>query len=127
MEMTNAEIVRDYRSAKDKKEQIKILSELNCVPVPKIVEILKEAGEKVDGRLANGGDRKSHERTTKEPQKSNLPKCPDIVKAYISQQIAALEDEQASVQKEIDSLTEAINKIVNSKKELQAFLVGVSE
>lgn len=47
--MTNAEIVSDYRQAKNKRTQIKILAELNTVDVCVIKEILREAGEKLPG------------------------------------------------------------------------------
>lgn len=44
MEMTDLEILRSYRQAKKKKEQITILSELNCCSKEKIIEILKNNG-----------------------------------------------------------------------------------
>lgn len=48
MTMTNGEILRDYRGAKDKKAQVKILAELNACSVQQIKEILISEG--VDGR-----------------------------------------------------------------------------
>ena len=47
MEMTNKEIVRSYRQAKDRRKQIRILSELNAVKQSVIAEILRTAGETV--------------------------------------------------------------------------------
>lgn len=44
MEMTNEEILRSYRQAKDPREQITILSELNLCGTARIVEILTEGG-----------------------------------------------------------------------------------
>lgn len=44
MEMTNEEIVRSYRQAKDPREQITILSELNLCGTARIIEILIEGG-----------------------------------------------------------------------------------
>ena len=44
MEMTNEEIVRMYLMAKDKREQIGILADLNCCKKEKIREILIDAG-----------------------------------------------------------------------------------
>lgn len=45
MTMTNAEIVADYRQAKDKRPQIKILADLNATGMSVIKEILRDAGE----------------------------------------------------------------------------------
>jgi len=44
MQMTNDEIIRSYRTAKDKKKQIVILSQLNTCSKNEIVQILKDAG-----------------------------------------------------------------------------------
>ena len=49
MEMTKNEIFTSWREAKDKKEQVKVLADLNCTTQEHIVEILKEQG--ADGRL----------------------------------------------------------------------------
>ena len=49
MQMTEGEIFRSYKEAKNPKEQIKVLAELNAVPKEIIVDILKKQG--VDGRL----------------------------------------------------------------------------
>lgn len=49
MEMTNADILRSWEEARDKKNQVKVLADLNCTTQEHIVLILKEAG--VDGRL----------------------------------------------------------------------------
>ena len=45
MEMDNGEIVRNYRAAKNKNEQIKILADLNAYSSQEILDILTEAGE----------------------------------------------------------------------------------
>lgn len=55
MTMTNEEIARDYKLAKDGLKQAKILAELNQCTKEKIVEILQEQGVKVDGRLLQKG------------------------------------------------------------------------
>ena len=59
MTMTNEEIARDYRQAKDGLTQAKILAELNQCSKEKIVEILQEQGVKVDGRLLQKGKPKA--------------------------------------------------------------------
>lgn len=44
MQMNNAEIVKSYREAKDKKKQVSILAELNACEKEKIISILKDGG-----------------------------------------------------------------------------------
>lgn len=44
MQMTNGEIVASYRQAKNKKEQVKILAELNACKIEEITKILVEGG-----------------------------------------------------------------------------------
>lgn len=45
MTMTNAEIVADYRQARNKRAQIGILADLNSTDAGTIMDILREAGE----------------------------------------------------------------------------------
>lgn len=47
MQMTEAEIVKSYQKADKKREQIKILSELNACPKQTIRDILEKHGEEV--------------------------------------------------------------------------------
>lgn len=47
MQMTENEIVRNYRAAKNKTEQINILKDLNCCSKEEIIDILKRNGEKM--------------------------------------------------------------------------------
>lgn len=55
MTMSNEEIAREYRTAKDRLKQAKILADLNQCSKEKIVDILLEQGETVDGRLLRKG------------------------------------------------------------------------
>lgn len=52
LQMSKDEIVVRYRQAKNRAEQITILSELNACSVDEIIDVLKEAG--VDGRELGG-------------------------------------------------------------------------
>lgn len=54
MQMTEGEILSSYRQAKEKGKQIKILSELNAVPVRQIEEVLTKAGYLKDGKPRKG-------------------------------------------------------------------------
>ena len=75
MTMTNEEIARDYRAAKDGLKQAKILAELNQCSKDKIVEILLEQGEKVDGRLLQKG--KPHTSPKPKPEAEAVPAAPE--------------------------------------------------
>lgn len=44
MEMSNEEIVRRYRQAKNKRQQVNILAQLNCCKKDEIIEVLKQEG-----------------------------------------------------------------------------------
>ena len=58
MQMTTDEILRDYRAAKSKQNQIGVLADLNCCKARDIVNILLEAGEHVPGNFLPGQKRK---------------------------------------------------------------------
>ncbi len=47
MEMTEREICREYRAAKDKKRQVGILADCNCTDREEILAILSRGGEKL--------------------------------------------------------------------------------
>ena len=49
--MTENEILREYREAKDRREQVQILADLNCCGRGEIAEFLQKCGEEVDKRL----------------------------------------------------------------------------
>ena len=50
MEMSIEDIRKEYRTAKDRKEQIKILAQLNETTPRTILELLRDEGEAVDMR-----------------------------------------------------------------------------
>lgn len=50
MQMTDHEILSSYSQAKDQKEQIKILADLNCTSVWEMREYLVSLGAQIDGR-----------------------------------------------------------------------------
>lgn len=59
MNMTNEEIVRDYRAAKSKLKQVGILADLNGCDNKTIVNILLEEGESVPGQFLQRGRKKA--------------------------------------------------------------------
>ena len=50
MYMDDGEIIRDYRAAKNKKEQVGVLADLNGVTEKQMATFLADNGEEVDGR-----------------------------------------------------------------------------
>lgn len=66
MNMTEGEICRQYRSAKDRASQLQILADLNCVPRLEIIKILMHNGEQVRLPLAAKGKKRTTELTDEE-------------------------------------------------------------
>lgn len=54
MQMTNEEIIRDYRQAADKSAEIRVLAELNVTSRNEIIAILEDAGEVLPGKRRAG-------------------------------------------------------------------------
>lgn len=51
MIMDDGEIIREYQSAADKRKQVQVLADLNCVTNTSMAEWLKAHGQKVDKRF----------------------------------------------------------------------------
>lgn len=71
MIMTNEEIVRDYRVAKNRTKQIGILADVNMCSKREIVEILLEMGEEVPGNFLSKGKKKAAVPEEEEPEQEN--------------------------------------------------------
>lgn len=76
MTMTNEEIARDYKQAKNGLTQAKILADLNQCDVGKIVQILQEQGVKVDGRLLQKGKPRASPKTKAAKPAAAKPAAP---------------------------------------------------
>lgn len=61
--MGGNEILREYRTAANKKTQLRILAELNACTRAEIADFLITCGESVDKRWLNGGSRKASTHT----------------------------------------------------------------
>ena len=111
MQMTEGEILRSYREAKNPKEQIKVLAELNAVPEYRIVDILKKQG--VDGRVL------PHPRR---PKKQEAP----IVSAaeHVEVIMTALQYYKQSVMDEIEA---EVNKAEAKFTRIEAALAFIRE
>ena len=82
MDMTNSEICRTYRLAKNRDEQIQILADRNCTSRAEIIGILINGGENVRIPLPASGRRKK-DMTDKQYYKA-LVKRMDTLDAEIS-------------------------------------------
>lgn len=75
MAMSNEEICREYRQAKDQRKQIGILADQNEMPKSAIVEILRASGEKVTGNY-----KPKRVETAVPATKPETPETPRVVK-----------------------------------------------
>lgn len=62
MKMTEADIIRDYLEAKDKKKQVEILADMNLCTKKEMAQYLADNGMQVDKRLLAGDPRKRKEK-----------------------------------------------------------------
>lgn len=100
MTMTDNEICRNYRAAKNKPEQIKILADMNCTTVDEVKKILISGGELVE-----------------EPQKSNRGKkpvvMPDSVLDALAHELDVLDVEIKQLQGTLKPLVDRYGEIAN--------------
>jgi len=99
MEMTHAEIRRNYREAKNKKDQIQILADLNVCTAAEIKEILNEKP-------------RSNKATDEKPKKIKHGPMPEIAKKVLYATLDSIEakikqyDVQISEQQELKKAAE---------------------
>lgn len=103
MNMSVDEICRNYRQAKDKKEQINILADLNCTSKEEIIKVLVDCGEMYPPE--------SKPKKTAKKQDVELPKLSEpVVHALfarideIDKLIKPLEDQRSEIDKQMKPL-----------------------
>lgn len=101
--MTDGEICREYRLAKNKPEQIQILADLNRMDKQRIINILLSGGEKVKFIPSSGG-RKATKDLTGEKYKLLLYKRLDVLDSKI-----------AKAEKEYRQIIEALRTFWNEE------------
>lgn len=106
--MTEGEILREYRQAKDPKGQIKVLSELCSVSQEEIIDILARNG--IDRRTLPR-KRKSPDKDTASQSPSRKSKSPDSVD--IVGYVQSLKERRRELQSEIDKIDETLRNIVS--------------
>lgn len=102
--MTPNEICRNYRYAKDKKEQIKILADLNCTSKDEIIKVLVDCGEMEQPEEAT----KRKVKKKAEP----LKEIPDAVANTLFARIDELEKLIKPIEDQLKPLQNEYNEIV---------------
>lgn len=128
MQMTESEIVRSYRRADKKREQIKILAELNLCDKKTIREILRRNGEEVSepGRtvhvpvLKPEPNKVELEDVELEPKDCLLytPYIPVEVTELFQREVEELDNKIDAIQEAIDNLTVEISGLKSRKGEI---------
>lgn len=111
--MTKEEICRDYRLAANKREQIKILAELNACTKQQIADILIEDGQEVPKWY-----QKKEE--PQKPKKVTVDELDDWTQKIVNQQLMiealteqnnALGKSNTALSEKLDGATEAVNRL----------------
>lgn len=117
MQMTNEEITRDFQQAKNKKEQISVLADLNACTAEEICEILREGG--IDGRTLGPAKRDltKGKRKTKAYTAAELLGQTEPDLTVLSARIDALLEQRDSAEKELHTISETLAKLLLKMKE----------
>lgn len=93
MQLTDAEIRESYRTAKNKRQQVRILAELNDCEVDVITAILNEDGEKAQKMPEKEPKTiKNRQKLVIPEKKDKLPEVPTVVKLCIQKRVQGLEE-----------------------------------
>lgn len=122
MYMSNADIVKEYKEAKDRSLQVRILADQNCCSVEQIIGILTASG--IDHRCFSGLRRKlskEAEEAGKKPYKKpeiipGPPKKADIPAPVI----AAVEDKITELRYMIEKNAEQAKSLLEHNKKFSA-------
>ena len=124
MQMTDNEIVKSYKEAKEKKKQIEILSQLNACDVAKIREILIANGVQFPGPKP----KKVKEEKTKVVAviSNDAPTLP-AVKAIPEFVDMAVNDRLTYLRSTIAIVEERLTKLKTEEAELSRWLMHIKE
>ena len=135
MYMSNDDIVKEYKEAKDKQKQITILAQLNACPVQDIRNILADAGcedipkrkynRKTEVTKINGQSQRVIATIPVEPEKEEPKKAkgmPDIIRETIKDKIAELVKLNESAESNIHELQIFIKGNETKIKELSDYI-----
>lgn len=117
MQMTEKEICKRYREAKDKRLQIGILAELNATSKEFIKEILERGGEMGRPKLkAELPKQAAGDETEK-----RVP-MPDIVKETIQFGIDALDVKITELEAEHKAISESLEELRKKKRSIEEYM-----
>ena len=107
MYMSNADIVKEYKEAKDRALQVRILADQNCCSTEQIIGILTASG--IDHRCFSGLRRKmnkeAEEAARKVVEAGKIPyKKPEIIPGPPAQQPITVDDAVAAIRAELDDI-----------------------
>ena len=126
MQMTVAEIVRRYKNADKKREQIQILADLNACEVDVIKKILNDNGVPTQG----GGKKKQVAEVPKE-KKEIKPPIPDKVEKKIEIPEEQLNPEpktripevvRITLQEDLEFIEQQLHELIEKKIAIKSFL-----
>lgn len=117
MQMTNDEIIRDFRQARNKKEHIGVLADLNACTVEEIIEILREGG--IDGRTLGPAKRglAKGKRKTKAYTAAELTGTKACDFTAITARVEELLRQRDAIERELSSIGETMSALLLRMKE----------
>lgn len=107
MYMSNADIVKEYKEAKDRSLQVRILADQNCCSVEQIIGILTASG--IDHRCFSGLRRKLNKAAVSAAEEvvkaEKIPyKKPEIIPGPPAQKPITVDDAVAAIRAELDDI-----------------------
>ncbi len=116
MNMSVDEICRNYRQAKDKREQIKILADLNCTNKDEIIKVLVDCG------VMDPLESKPKKNTNK--QAGELPKLTEPVAHALFERIDELDKLIKPLEDQRDEINDKIKPLRDEYLAISEFLMG---
>ena len=119
--MTKEEICRDYRLAANKREQIKVLADLNACSKQEIADILIEDGQEVPKWYQKKEEPQEPEKVTVEEAMRLTAKITEqtLTIEALKEQNNALGKSNAALSEKLDAAREAAGKAIEDRKILK--------
>lgn len=113
--MSPEEICREYREAKNKRQQISILADQNVTTKAHIIKILAENGENVGSQTAKG---------KKTPRAAVPAQIPEAVAGALYNGLDAIEEALSGLRAQRNAIDEQIHEKEREYKEIANFIQG---